>query len=146
MGIKRASCAELEKRNPHIADVLWHQAEEGGRRSPKAVDLAIMICMSCPLRMECLADSIANVFDDESIYGGMGRRERQTIAGIMENDGVHARRRDGVDPDKRRLAALEWLRAHRPIVDQVTSMRREYWREDYRKRKARARQAEPVSA
>ncbi|MBW3089250.1 WhiB family transcriptional regulator [Bifidobacterium miconisargentati] len=133
-GRVRAYCAELEQRNPHLADVLWHPAGEDGRRSPKATRLAIAICRSCPLRLECLTDAIVGLYDDDSIYGGMSRRERQRVAELMEADGVEIRRRDRDRPERRRRECLAWLRAN-PAKVAWAGDSHAYWSREWAKRK-----------
>lgn len=144
-GVKRAYCAELEAMNPHLADQLWHPAEdEGARRNLKLTKLAVAVCEVCPLRLQCLSDAIVGEYEDESIYGGMGRRQRKQLAALIEADGIDVRPRDRENPERRRRECIAWLRANPDRVARVGDAHA-YWAMDWQRRK-RKHEHELVSA
>lgn len=133
---REAYCAVIERQDPNMADRLWHPAEDGARRGGRTTRLAISICQRCPLRLPCLADALVGMWDDDSIYGGMLRRNRQRLACMAEADGVKVRQRDYGDLAKRRRETLRWLREHPAQVSQAGDSRSQ-WAEDWRRRKQR---------
>lgn len=140
---REAYCAVLERQNPNLADHLWHPAEDGERRGGRTTRLAIAICQKCPLRLSCLTEALVNMYDDDSIYGGMLRRERQTLARMIEADGVKVRQRDYGEQVKRRRETLQWLRDH-PAQVRKAGDSRSQWAKDWQRRKQRQAEMETV--
>ncbi|MCI1832666.1 MAG: WhiB family transcriptional regulator [Bifidobacterium sp.] len=95
---------------------------------------ARLVCESCPVRMECLADATVSM-ENTGIYGGLGVEERKSVARMAEAKGLAvrdvsvARQRGGrshavaghdgryssvqaKDEARRRRDYTAWLKAH----------------------------------
>lgn len=131
------ACARIAAVDPDLADRMWNTVTDPDGRDlidERMRGKGRMLCVACPMRLDCISHALSNGWKDKAVYGGLDYPSRWTLARLIARDlhidmsGLHR-----ITPHRIR----EWLAANPDWGERMRRAGRDYWRSVKRRQRSR---------